>query len=175
MDRARLVALALAVGAIAAGGCGSSTKPANQATKPSNAATQPTGDGSAVRSSSPLTRAQLIAKGDAICYRLNARRAATKIQRRQDYERLVPALAGYELSLASEMRRMTPPASMAHDWQQMVEGTRKIGEATARIRNYADASSKRFSEEVEPILYKGVNQLTAAAKHAGFNDCSHFG
>jgi hypothetical protein len=122
----------------------------------------------------PLSRSELLAKGDAICYRLNARRSSLKLERPQDYERIVPPLAAYELAAANEMGQITPPASMANDWQEMVAGSHTIAEATGRFHTYKEANTGKLAITVDHLLGKGIDELTQAAKRAGFKDCARF-
>ncbi len=165
--------IALVTSTLVSLGCGKAAKSVGQGAAGPRTAAQASLSAPSKRTP-PLTRAQLIAKGDAICYRLNARRASTRIDRPADYERLVPALAAYELAGASEMSTLTPPPALAQDWRRMVEGARTIAQATARIRNARLAGSKSFAEAIEPVLYKGIEELTGAAKSAGFKECSRF-
>jgi hypothetical protein len=169
MLHVHVVALTLVAAALAASGCGGSSKGTATATSAS-AASQT----SSAASSKPLTRSELIARGDAICYRLNAKRASLTINRPQDYERLVPPLATYELAAAAEMGRLTPPTSMARDWQQMVSGARTVAQATGRFHTYAEASTGKIARTIDLVLGKGIDELVHAAKHAGFKDCSRF-
>lgn len=173
MNRTSLAAIALATSTLAASSCGSTTKPTNQTTTSPISTQTPASNTTSSKPTGPLTRAQLIADGDTICYRLNTRRSTTRVARPQDYKRLIPALAAYELAGANEMNNLTPPPSMAHDWQQMITGARDIARATAKVHNYADANNTAISRTVERILYKGIHQLTTAAKRAGFKDCAH--
>jgi hypothetical protein len=156
--------------ALVASGCGGSSKGASTAASAANAAVA----SGAKPSGKPLSRLELIARGDAICYRLNARRSSSTMSRPQDYERIVPALAAYELAATTEMAQLVPPASMAHDWQRMVAGSRTIAETTGRFHTYAEASGNKFAHEMDLVLGKGIDELTQAAKHAGFKDCANF-
>jgi hypothetical protein len=172
MPSTRLAALALSALTLAASGCGGSAKSSSQTTSPASAVSTTANE--SATPSGPLTRAQLIAKGDAICYRLNTRRSSTRINTPQAYERLVPPLAAFELAGAAEMGKLIPPPSMAHAWQQMVAGARTIAEVTGRYRRYADASSHKLSRPLDAILGKAINELVVTAKREGFNDCARF-
>jgi hypothetical protein len=173
MTHTRLAAAILTASALTAAGCGESTKPTSQTTQAAVTA-QTTANTTAAKPSGPLNRTELIAKGDAICYRLNARRSATTIGRPQDYERVVPALAAYELAAVNEMSQLTPPQSMKRYWQQMLTGSRAIAEATGRFHTYTEASTGKLAHIVDVALGKGIDELTKAAKRAGFKECSHF-
>jgi hypothetical protein len=173
----RLACLMLAGLALAAGGCGSS-KSTSQTTSTASAQST-TGKGSSTSGqsstpSSPLTRAQLIAKGDAICYRLNVKRSTTTISSGQSYERLVPKIQATELAAATEMSELVPPPSMAAAWSRMVLATHTIAEATGHFRSYAEASNDKLGHQVDAVLTKGIKELTSTAKQEGFTDCAQF-
>lgn len=166
--RAGAVTAALAVCAIGAAGCGNSTSPTNQKTS-----THATATNANRPASGPLTRAQLIAKGDEICYRLNTRRQSTTIGHQQDYERVVPELSAYELSGATEMSQLRPPDAMAHAWQTMITDSRIIAEITGRYRRYGEVSHKE-QHPFDVMLGNAINELVTVAKREGFKECSHF-
>jgi hypothetical protein len=178
MPHTRLaVAFVLAATTLAASGCGGSSKATSTpapATSAANTTSSTATEASVKPSGKPLSRSELIARADAICYRLNARRSATTIGRPQDYERVVPALASYELAAATEMGKLVPPASMAHDWQQIVAGSRTVAAATGRFHTYAEAKAGTLAHTIDLVLGKGIDELVHAAKRAGFKDCSHF-
>lgn len=178
MSRIRLAALVLVTAALAASGCGGSGKATGQTGSPPSV-----GSSSAKRSPSPtasssptapLTRAELIAKGDAICWRVNARRVSTKVSSPADYERLVPPLAAYELAAAAEMRRLTPPASMAKAWEQITSATQTIAEVTGTYREYSKASNEKLVHHLDAILATAIHQMVTAAKREGFKNCASF-
>jgi hypothetical protein len=172
-----VIALAVMGTAFAVSGCGESSKGTSTASQATIAvATGSTGARVTVaeKPGKQLSRSELVAQGDAICYRLNAKRSAITLSRPGDYERLVPPLAAYELAGATEMGRLVPPASMASDWQKMVAGSRTIANATGRFRTYAEANAGKLAHAIDLVLGKGIDELTHAAKHAGFKECSHF-
>jgi hypothetical protein len=158
-------------------GCGGSaaekraTQPATQATTQSQpiAATAPPAS-----SGVPLTRTQLIVQGDVICLRANTRRLAVLIEKRSDYEALMPALAAYERESSAAMGKLTPPASMARDWHEMVSGVEAIALVTGKRRTFAEASNEKLSHELDPTLNKGVREVTQTAKRDGFKQCAQF-
>ncbi len=175
MPSTRLTTLAVALVALALTtlGCGKSASSStpSTATQPA-ASTDPTTPKSSTIDTRPLTRAQLISKGNTICYRLNARRVTTVVRNRRDYERLVPSVVAYELAGATEMSKLTPPASMAQAWQQIIDSTRAIAQATGHP--YTEATSPKTAKPIDAALTQAINELTAAAKHAGIAECAKF-
>jgi hypothetical protein len=155
MSRRHLAALALVATTLAASGCGGSAG-----------------------SSGSLTRSELIARGDAICRRINAKLRATTVTSARDYARLAPPLAAYEQAAVAEMRKLTPPASMANGWNQVVSGAQMLADGTAKLGQYAQRSNP-FQAHQTPSVHaafvataEGMRQMVAAAQREGFNDCA---
>jgi hypothetical protein len=155
MSRPLLAALALAATALTASGCGGSAG-----------------------STKPLTRSELIARGDAICRRINAKISTITVSSAQDYARLAPPLAAYEQTAVAEMRKLTPPASMANDWKQIVTGAQMLADGTAKLGEYAQTSNP-FQAHQTPSVHaafvattEGAKQIVTAAQREGFNDCA---
>lgn len=171
MPHGRLVVSVLAIATFAVSGCGSNTKSTGQASVSSSVHSVSTASPS---TAGTLTRAQLIAKGDEICYRANVRRKSVHLNSRADYERLVPPLAAYERAVVSEMRGLAPPASMTASWHQMVEGSQGIAYVTGYFTKYAEASTGPQAQQLDVKLSTAINELVAAAKHEGFKDCAQF-
>lgn len=176
MSTTRLFALALAAGLLAASGCGSSTKSSatTSSTSPASTTSQAAHTTASAVSSGPLTRAQLIEKGNEICYRLNARRQSTSLGRPKDYEHVVPALAAYELAGATEMANLDPPTSLASYWGEMVAAAHTIAEVTGRFSHFSEASNEKLARPYDIMLGKAINQIKHAAKQAGFKECAQF-
>jgi hypothetical protein len=175
MPRTRFLALAVAASTMAVAGCGSSSKsPTKSANQASSTAATSMQSGKAPTPTGPLTRAQLIERGDAICYRLNTRRLSTKIVKPQDYEQLVPALAAYELQGANEMDALTPPTSMKADWRRIVLASHTIAEVTGHFPHYSEAGSHTLSRKYDIIMGKAIDESVKTAKGAGFKECSRF-
>ncbi len=168
---ATLALLALVASVFTASGCGSSAEPSNQSSVTSHGSTQKS---SKSDGSTPLSVAQLISKGDAICYRLNAKRRIISIGGPEDYERLIVPLAAYERTAATEMENLTPPPSLAHAWQQIVLGTQTLARLTGHFHTYAEASNLKLSRPFDAELGRAMDQVTRSAKQAGFKDCSRF-
>jgi hypothetical protein len=179
VSRLRLVALALASCALVASGCGSSAKSARRATSStassSNASSKVSSvSGKSSKPSGPLTHAQLIAKGDAICYRVNARRQSLSYGTPKEYEQVVPPLAAYELRAANEMGELAAPHTLSDAWRKIVLGSRTIAEVTGRFPHFSEASNATLSHRYRVLLSKTIADVTSTAKHAGFKECSRF-
>jgi hypothetical protein len=182
MSHARLVVFVLVGSALAASGCGGATK-SSSSTAPATVAQSSTATPSTTTSSStatspvatrPLSRAQLIATANSICFGLNAKRKATRISSALEYERLVPQLATYELAAAEEMSKITPPAAMVGTWKQIVAGTQVIAEVTGHFRHYSEASDPKTAHVYDVAITKAIQQVQSAAKQAGLTECAQF-
>jgi hypothetical protein len=97
-----LAAALLLVGAMSIGGCGGSSH------------------------TKPLTRAELIARADAIC-----RRILTEVDwpkaKAQTLRSVVDRLAALEEQAANELEQLTPPASMYDEYRTIVDGFKLTG------------------------------------------------
>jgi hypothetical protein len=176
MLRTRLTALALVATALAASGCGSSAKSSTQttssslATSSTQATSPPTTQTPA--QSGPLTRATLIAKADEICRRINAKRGTIKITSMQDFVRYLLPLATEERAELAELRRLTPPPSMASDWRAILAGNRTIAADYAKIAEYVRANNEiRGVHGLFAVTARAQARITATARRAGFKDC----
>ena len=156
MSRRRLPALSLTVAVLMVSGCGGSTG-----------------------SSAALTRSELIARGDAICRRINAKIRATKVSTAQDYARVAPPLAAYEQTAVIEMRKLTPPASIANGWRQIVSGAQMLANGTTKLGEYAQTSNPFEVAHQTPSVHaafaattEGPKQMVTAAQRGGFKDCA---
>jgi len=181
MLHTQLAALALAATTLAASGCGGSSKTTSTTTAantsaPATTAAAPTTSTASVENKStsgkPLTQAELIAKADAICARVNAKRSTIAISTAQQYATLVPQLASYEQAAVAELAALVPPASMANDWNLIVAGSRQLADNTTKLGEDAKAEDFSSLHTLVASNEKTQAQLTATAKRAGFKDCA---
>ncbi len=172
MRRTTIAALVVSGATLIASGCGESTKSSSKSTTAgsavggTSAATENT-----AQSGKPLTRAQLISAANAICARVNSRRAATSIESISDYVTLLPALSAYEQSAAAEMAKLTPPSSLAHTWQKIVAGNELLAHNTASLGEYAKANNLKGAQGLYVANHQTEIQVTVAARKAGLHNC----
>lgn len=130
------------------------------------------GCGGSTGSTKPLTRSELIARADAICRRINAQLNTIGIKSGKDYARL----GAYEQAAVAEMRRLTPPTSMASGWEQVVSGAQARADATAKIGTYppegAFVARKPAVRAAYAAAGTGMRRMTVAAQREGFKDCA---
>jgi hypothetical protein len=142
----RLLSVALMVSVLAASGCGKSAK--------------------------PLTRAQLLAKADAICRRINKKLSSTTIKTQQDIARIAPQLATYEQEGLAELSKLIPPASMANDWKMIITGAQTLADNTAKLGEYVKSKDLKTARALITETSKVQQRTVAIAKRNGFKDCA---
>lgn len=176
----QLAALFLVATTLVTSGCGGSseTKSGTTAaadTTPATAARPSQASATTeivVATGKSLTRAEWVAKGDAICASTNTKRHSTTARTTNDLTRLLPQAAGYERIEATELSKLVPPTSMRSDWIQIVSGIQKFSEYSIKVSEYTQAHN--FSAAA-PVVVAGTTierQLTAIAKRDGFKKCS---
>jgi hypothetical protein len=137
------------------------------------------GCGESTGSSKPLTRSALIARADLICRRLNTKLTITAAGGEGGgLAHLLLSQAAYEHAVVVAMRALTPPASMANGWGQMVSGAQTLADATVKLGEYEKAHSNALfnpsptSRATTTAMAEGTRQITAAAGREGFKDCA---
>jgi hypothetical protein len=164
MTRTIIATLLFTVSALATAGCGgSSTK------TPSSGATQAA---STSTGTAPLTRGELIAKADAICYRVNTERASNRIRSNASIATSVPRVAAYEREAFAELSRLVPPASMASDWKQLVAAATALAADTKKVGEYAQAGNLNGAGGSLAASNLDIQKMLAVAHRDGFKDCA---
>lgn len=126
------------------------------------------------KSSKPLTRAELIAKADTICKRVNDKLKSSNnsIKSQQDIVRIVPKLASFEQTALAELSKLEPPASLANDWKTIIAGAQTLADNTAKLGEYAKANNLKAARHLIQASEKVQQQTLATAKRDGFKQCS---
>jgi hypothetical protein len=137
-----------------------------------------TGCGESNDSSKPLTRSALIEQGDLICRRLNTKLTARAGGEGGGLAHLLLSRAAYVHATAAEMRKLTPPATMANGWEQMINGAQTLADGTAKLGEYEQSHNNAFfkpnptSRAASTAMAEGTRQITATAGREGFKDCA---
>ncbi|MGO9762069.1 MAG: hypothetical protein ACLP1Q_12510 [Solirubrobacteraceae bacterium] len=154
----RLVLVLVALAALAVSGCGS------QAAAP---------------------RARLVAQADPICKQVNAKRTAadaamdnaTALTGPQGSKvlkyiaRTASSLAAYELQAVDRLRALKAPASMAHEWQEMLTGLQQLANDTAQLGIYSASKNVKAGEKLLASSRQIRLRLIAIAARNGFAHC----
>jgi hypothetical protein len=180
MSRTRLVAVVLTVVTLAASGCGGSSKTGSTGASTGAALTSTTATSTAkaattkATSRRPMTRAELtlIARAGAICKRINARHALLKLPTPQAIAREIPLFASYQQAALAELLKLTPPASMAHEWKQFAAVAKTLARDTTRLGDYAKANHVAIAgTRLLPGIDKDERHISALAKRAAITGC----
>ena len=185
MLHAGLSALALATIVLTAAGCGSSSKSTTgttaAASTPSTARTAsiPTPPAQTLPAhtvklvtGTPLTRARWIAAGDAICARVNRKVAGNPVVTAADYARLLPEFAAYYSKEATDLSKLVPPASMAHDGEQLVNGLQLLSEYLIKASQPYAAGNTSAGRQLFKAALLVQQRPIAVAKRDGFKQCT---
>jgi hypothetical protein len=152
MTRRLCPTIALAVAALLAAGCGGQ---------------------------SPLSRAALVQRADAICKRIGARRAVanatvgsvTTQHALKELVHVVPAVVFYERKAIAEMRKLKPPTTLSADWQKLLVGAQERANNTVQIYTLAKARNLEGAQAVILHSRPAEQRLAVLARHDGFTRC----
>lgn len=168
----QIAALALAATALVVSGCGSS-KAASTTTASTTAATSTvTTTPIKLATGTPLTRAQLIAQGDAICASTLTKFGTITVKTKAEFLRVLPEGAIYLTTEAEELGKLVPPASMIHDWTQIVNDIHFASEYTTRSDRYFKEKQANTANQLYAKANKLVKQSRVIAARDGFKRCS---
>lgn len=175
MPKTRLALVTLGATALLAVGCGQSrdSSPKSAANGPANATStasvsHSTGEGHA------LDHTTIVAKANAICKRTNARRRLIKTKTEMELELALPQLVSYQQTMTEGLRELTPPASMASDWNQMIAYSQTIARMLSELYDGARANARPGSGQPLWETYaKSIEGLQAIARRDGIVECSH--
>jgi hypothetical protein len=177
---------ALVATILALSGCGSSkTESSSTTATAATTTTQPTstqttatgttpttGTAIKVQGGKPLSQAAFVARGDAICRSTNSKLNSTTVKAKQDFARLLPQAAAYELVEAQELSRLAPPPSMAADWNKIVASTQALSKDTAKAGAAAQAGNLKAALPFISATAATQKQIIVLAKRDGFKVCS---
>jgi hypothetical protein len=167
MGYTRVVALTLTAAAFAVSGCGgsSSSGSATKSTTSSNSA----GNGG---TSKTLTRAELIARADVICARVNARLAANVVTYQREIPRAASQLASLERVSLVEFRKLEPPAELAADWKQLIADAQTLAAETVEYGESAKPGKSKNERGLVESSEATRRQAITIAKRDGFVACA---
>jgi hypothetical protein len=144
--------------AFAAGGCGGGSGKAAAVSPP------PSGG--------PLSQAQLVAKADAICARVDTEISDVKPVAPGPAEIAVvaPRSAALQRSAVAELSRLTPPPAVAPAWQRLIAYRRTLAEGLAKLASYAKQGDPRGVQAAGAAL-RLPRTLLASVRRAGLQRC----
>lgn len=123
-------------------------------------------------SATPLTRAQLASHANALCIQLqNKIKQVGPARTTQGLAHLAHKLAGFEQQQLEAMHKLTPPASMASDWKQMLQGAEEIAEAAGTLSTDVQLKKQKAADEALKQVGKVEQRIKPIAKKDGFTSC----
>jgi hypothetical protein len=137
--------IALTTIALAASGCGSSSK--------------------------PLTRAELTAKANAICKTVTAKISSKSANTQQQIARVAEELSSFEQTALTNLSKLVPPAELESDWKLFVSGAQTLAENTAKLGEYAKANNLKAAKGLITSSEATQKQMEAIAKRDGLTAC----
>jgi hypothetical protein len=152
------------------------TSVAATATVPTTTTTTTTpasnGSGSGKSASAP----KLLARADPICMRLNHELDVVKPARTpQEIARVASQSAALEQAALAELNKLTPPASMATGWQQILADRKTVIESLTKLAQYAATNDQHAEKSIELSGASAMQHLAAIAQDDGFNSCGVLG
>jgi hypothetical protein len=137
--------IALTAIALAASGCGSSSK--------------------------PLTRAELTAKANAICKTVTAKISSKSANSEQQISRVASELSSFEQTALADLSKLVPPAELETDWKKFVAGAQTLAENTAKLGEYAKAKNLKAGKALILSSENTQKQMVVIAKRDGLTAC----
>src|SRR5665811_446099 len=162
----------LAISLLVAGcGGGSSNAPGSGATVSAAASTQAASGQPTVTADD----ARLIASADGICRRFNAQLTGESRAQTSDIARTAPRNAAIESRAVGELSKLTPPASLASDWSQILAYRRTLAQELVVLAQDARAGNAAGMRALAASKKKVRNELSRLAARDGFKDCTSVG
>jgi len=179
MLHAHLAAPALAAIALATIGCGGSSKTGSSAaaTTTAPAATTTTTTVALptttvkLATGRPLTRAELIAKADPICKRMNTKVFGIRVKSISEFASVTPQMAIYINTASADLGKLVSPARMTRDWARIVNGLQLYGEYVSKIGQYAQANDISAARQQYATAQNILVQMNTIGKNDGFIQC----
>lgn len=182
-------ALTCALAALAASGCGKSGSSASTSSSSTTATaaattsslpsipTQPVSD----PTTPPESRSAYVAKMNAICLALSARRTKVGIATPAEVWRVGTALAAYERSATiPQMEKLSPPASLVSDWKKIIDAARALPVYTLHIAETAHTTGQTTKAAIGALVDAHLTselKAIAIAKRdrlkTGWDGCLH--
>lgn len=123
-------------------------------------------------SATPLTRAQLVSHANALCTQLHHKvEQAGPAKTAQDVAHLAHKFAGFEQQQLEAMHKLTPPASLASDWKQMLQGAEEIAEAAGTLSTDVQLKNKKAAGEALKQVSKVEQHIRPITERDGFSSC----
>lgn len=170
-----LLVLALAAGLLAGCGGGSGTSKTSASSASTTSGSQ--GSSQANSTPAPLSSAELIARADPICRRVNAEIAASKPKSASPAEilRVVPGNAALEKRAVAALQRLKPPRALTGDWTTILADRRMLAEQLVELVGAAQKNDVTTLHKLAQSKARLHKSLEAAGRRVGFVYCGEVG
>ncbi len=180
-----LLALALLATVLATSGCGGSSKsgstgtPAAATTPATTTAAGTTATTASIpvvtvkaSSGKPLTRAQWMAKANALCTNLKNELSLLHVKFAAEFARTLPQEAAYVRVEVAHLAQLVPPASEASNWQQFLNAGLQWAEGDMQMLKYANQGAHILTSPAARATIAVYARVLALAKRSGLKACS---
>lgn len=120
----------------------------------------------------PLTQAQWIARGDAICAKLISQTNPLKVKNTNEIPRLIPQEVIYIHAELAALSKLTPPANKANDWQKLLNLKQEWANGIARVAANFESLRKQANNPFLRTLASTRTRANKLALQNGFKKCS---
>ena len=119
-----------------------------------------------------LSRDELVAKGDAICKRVNTRMAKEPDpQSAADLERLAKRTVQISDPAIADMKALDPPSELESDFTKFVASLKRQRDLTKEIGDAAAAGDTAKIQKVGADAQKAEQEYRRLTGKIGFNEC----
>ena len=119
-----------------------------------------------------LSRDELVAKGDAICKRVNTRMAKEPDpQSAADLERLAKRTVQISDPAIHDMKALDPPSELEADFKKFVASLKRQRDLTKEIGDAAAAGDTAKIQKVGADAQKAEQEYRRLTGKIGFNEC----
>ena len=119
-----------------------------------------------------LSRDELVAKGDAICKRVNTRMAKEPDpQSAADLERLAKRTVQISDPAIADMKALDPPGALESDFKKFVASLKKQRDLTKKIGDAAGKDDTAKVQEVGTRAQKAQDEYRRLTGEIGFKEC----
>ena len=122
----------------------------------------------------PLSRPQLMAQAEAICRRRNVAIDAIKLRGTSaaDIARFASRSVAVEQAAFTDLARLTPPASMAGDWRQVLAYSRVLLRYVVELDEFGRRGEVRAISVLARSAEAAKRQLLVVGTRGGFRYCA---
>lgn len=124
-------------------------------------------------STKPLTRAQLVSHANTLCTQVQTKMKHVGTAKTvQGLAHIAHKLAGFEQEQLESMKQLKPPASMAADWKQMIEGAEEVAEYAGSLSTDVQLKKKKAALEQLKQIGAVEKRISPITKRDGFTSCT---